>query len=650
VLATRLARAPIALLVTSRTEGADAVQRLARASPDEPVVVELGELSADDTAMLVTGLLGGSASPSLVSGIETRTRGNPLFVQEVLASLRETDALVAAAQGWTLRRGHSLDEVPGTIERVLAARIDLLPRPAAGLLQTAAVIGREVRIPLLDEVSDLDPATVDELVSVLADRGFVHIRPDSGPQIRDLTHTVPPPTDSRRVQTRAVFHHALVVDVAYQRLLRRDRQRLHHAVLSAAERRYGGGEDMIGILAHHAYHAGIGTLALPYLTAAAERAAQLFANDEARTQWGRAIQLAGTEPATHTAMVRMKLELAGLETHVGNNETALALYDEARADHAGLDAWFGRARTLRALGRYDEVLELLDELESSEADLQAGDQGAIAHLRGLTLAVTGRTAEGIAELKRAVTILEPVDPRGHAYAMLELARYEQLLEMGPESVAHARQATAVFEEQQHLPGLATALRVLGGALGEAQTDPGDPAQTVEVEDLLRRALAVARQIGNAEEEGAGLINLGFMLQRADRLEEAVTCYTEALSAFEQCGIKGGIACAYCNLADVLQELDRPAEAADAANAGLAVAEQIGHVSWIAGARIGLANSALAVEDWEGAHAHASEALRVSQQAGLPDRAETANRSIYAAAHQMRTPPPEGSLGPPRGEN
>ena len=48
--------------------------------------------------------------------------------------------------------------MPATVQAVLAARIDRLPPEEKRLLQTAAVIGNEVPLPLLQTIAELPEA------------------------------------------------------------------------------------------------------------------------------------------------------------------------------------------------------------------------------------------------------------------------------------------------------------------------------------------------------------------------------------------------------------------------------------------------------------------------------------------------------------
>ena len=73
-----------------------------------------------------------------------RTEGNPFFLEESVRTLVETRVLVGERGpiGWRSRSRRI--QVPATVQAVLAARIDRLAPEDKRLLQTAAVIGKDV--------------------------------------------------------------------------------------------------------------------------------------------------------------------------------------------------------------------------------------------------------------------------------------------------------------------------------------------------------------------------------------------------------------------------------------------------------------------------------------------------------------------------
>src|SRR4029078_11124996 len=82
-------------------------------------------------------------------------------------------------------------------------------------------------------------------------------------------------------------------------------------------------------------------------------------------------------------------------------------------------------------------------------------------------------------------------------------------------------------------------------------------------ETLEQAQALARRIGNAEEQAASLINLAVTLGQLGEFEAALEADRAALAAFERGGVRRGIACAYCNIASHLVDLARWEEALDA---------------------------------------------------------------------------------------
>src|SRR4029434_8809051 len=84
-----------------------------------------------------------------------RTEGNPFFLEESVRTLVETGMLVGETGAYRLAYALPTVQMHATVQAVLAARIDRLPPEAKHLLQTAAVIGSEVPLPLLQAIAEL---------------------------------------------------------------------------------------------------------------------------------------------------------------------------------------------------------------------------------------------------------------------------------------------------------------------------------------------------------------------------------------------------------------------------------------------------------------------------------------------------------------
>jgi predicted ATPase len=83
------------------------------------------------------------------------TEGNPLFLEESIQTLVETQALTGERGAYRLAKALPHLQVPATVHMVLAARIDRLPVERKRLLQIAAVIGKDVPFNLLQAIVEL---------------------------------------------------------------------------------------------------------------------------------------------------------------------------------------------------------------------------------------------------------------------------------------------------------------------------------------------------------------------------------------------------------------------------------------------------------------------------------------------------------------
>jgi class 3 adenylate cyclase/tetratricopeptide (TPR) repeat protein len=541
-LAAVAEREPLLLYLVGRPEAESVLAEL----PATQHAIRVKGLDEHDVETLIESWLEGPPPQDLASFVGERTGGNPFFVEEILRSLHETGAVAWEDGSWTMRPGWDARALPTTVEEVLAARIDLLSRAAAGVLQTASVIGRRVRIPLLSAVAESTelPEALDQLVA----SGFLNPGEENG-------------------EEAMVFHHALVQDVAYSRLLRRRRQELHRRVAEVAEGLYGAGEDTIDLLARHLYLGGAGAKAVEYLVRAGERARRLFANEEAILHLTRGVEIVRGEPELSGRLPELQLSLGELHELVGNYDQALGLYDEVLAATSDVRAWRGLAATYRKLGKYLDALDVVEQAFKSE-ELKGHDLLPLWLEQGWSLATSGHYDEAVdvlqAGLEAAASRREPIV----AHVRVVLARAQGDGGEFDAALDNALLAKEIFEECADVTGLASTLRVIGGTyLVTGRYD--------EAGETLRRGLELAQRVGSAEEIAACLINLGLVELRRGRLDEAIAFDRQALDVCERVGLEPGRATAYVNLAEKLAHREDYEEALAACEKAVEIAQAIG---------------------------------------------------------------------------
>jgi class 3 adenylate cyclase/tetratricopeptide (TPR) repeat protein len=579
---------PLLLALVCRPEAREQVTSLARERA--ATFVELDPLDQMAIGRLAEGILGGVAPEPLIAFVERRSTGNPFFAQELVRALRDSDALVLGQRGWTIRPGWDERHLPPTIEGVLTARIDLLPRDAAALLQTASAIGRRVRLPLLEAVAD--DGSITRRLDVLVGSGLLDRAEEDG-------------------DAAVVFHHALVQDAAYSRLLRRPRRELHLRIAEVAEALYGSGEHVIDLLARHRYLGGDAN-AVDYLLRAGKRSKKLFANEEAIVHFRRAAELARRAPALAAQLPEILLELADLYELVGNYEAAPQLYEEVRTATGDIRAWRGLASTYRKRGQYRAALHKIDEAIAAE-ELRGVDLTPLWLESGWTLGLSGRYDQAIDVLQAGVEAVAGRREAIDGHLLLELARAEEVDGRLEEALEHALTAQEIFEERSDQRGLASAMRILGsihvtaGRLDESVT-------------ALRRGLELAERVGSVEEVGGCLINIGLVEERRQAFREAIACDRRAIDEFERVGHASGRARGYANLAGHLMLAGEYDEARRWCERTLEFSRAIGHSVTIADAIDTLAAIELRRSNFAEAAKLAEEAADLYVGMGAPPSA------------------------------
>jgi class 3 adenylate cyclase/tetratricopeptide (TPR) repeat protein len=312
---------------------------------------------------LLQTLVGADAElASLRTLLIQRTDGNPFFLEESVRTLVETKALVGERGAYRLAQALSNVQVPATVQATLASRIDRLPSVEKQLLQSAAVIGKDVPFILLRAVADETDAEVRRQLALLQRAEFLY-----------ETRLFPEP--------EYTFKHALTQEVAYGGLLTDRRRAIHGRIVGEIERLHG---DRLGehveTLAHHALRAEMWDKGLAFSRQAAGKAMARWALRDAAIHLERALtaieHLPGTR-ATIEEAIDVRLELRQAVFTLGEVERALALLVEAE--------------------RFAERLG--DEARS----------GLIALYQGMSLFMLGHSDRAEPALERALAVAESTD-------------------------------------------------------------------------------------------------------------------------------------------------------------------------------------------------------------------------------------------------
>jgi tetratricopeptide (TPR) repeat protein len=402
--------------------------------------------------------------------------GNPLFLA----------ALVSA-------QADHADELPRSVEAIIAARVDGLDPDDRRALRRLSVLGDRFDADLLD--------------AALGPHGLSR---DQHERWRRLAEFITIDGDA------FAFRNALVREVAYEGLSFRRRRQLHASVADAID---DADSTAAAQLPGHLLRAERWSDAWIAARAAAERAREDGANAVAGELYDMALRAARRLKLAESDVADAALAAGEVWERAGVWARALRAYEVAAAamrDRNGqLGVTLRRARTHAGAGRYPQALRL--------------------YRRVITAASSGAgTTEALRLLARAHA--------GYAAARLGQGR-------PADAVDHARQAVGLADLASDDATLADAHHLLD----RAHTALGDHAAAAHHRDA---ALPVFAALGDLAAQGTVLHDLGRDAHRAGRLEEALWLYGRSHDARVRAGDVLQVAASANAIGEVLLVLGR----------------------------------------------------------------------------------------------
>jgi adenylate cyclase len=277
----------------------------------------------------------------------------------------------------------------------------------------------------------------------------------------------------------------------------------------------------------------------------------------------------------------------------------MTLYAAVRGATSDVRAWAGMVSTLQKQGRYEEALDIATEAFTRE-ELRGADLTPLWLEQGRCLAIAGRANQAIDVLQAGLEAAASRRTPGVGLLLLQLARAQTLKGNFEEALANGLEAREILQEHGDERGLTTTMRIVGDAYRQlGRLDEGA--------DALEQGLALAERIGNIEEIGGCLINLGIVNMHRELIAEATSSLRRAIEEFERVGHGAGRALSYATLAETLVHAGELEEALEYSHKALELAQSIKHPLATADAIQTIAAIRLRQGDFDEAVARAEEA-------------------------------------------
>ena len=480
-LAEGVEDARVLVLVTSRPDtpggwtAPDSVHALAL-EPLEP-------LQADE---FLDHWLGHSPSlADLKARVAAQSQGVPLYLEESLRTLETTGAIVGSPGCYSLGKADARMALPATVHGLLASRIDALEPGPRRVLMHAAVIGTSVDLGLLRAVSPIPAAELPSALARLEQSGFF-ARSRLLPNL-ELT-----------------FRHALVQEVAYATLTKRERQPLHGRVLHALRRRSDRNlPNRAELIAHHAFYAEDWPLACAYGRRAGRRAEMRCKHFDAGRFYEQALKALDHLP------------------------------DTRRNTQRRIDLWVGIPLVLLPQGR-----QLAGDPLEEARDMALGIDDRIRYARATSLKASFQWVYGVLDGAIALS-RSALDHLGNQGTM-EL-RIQGLMRLGGMLVdkGHFPEAQEKLEQARslalaHAPrarfGLtAVAVAITAAYQGRCLAELGRDEEAVQV---MLHALDIAEGVGHAFSVSSVKVHLALVHIIGERFAEALPLLKDAVTITE----------------------------------------------------------------------------------------------------------------------
>ncbi|MDX2204209.1 MAG: adenylate/guanylate cyclase domain-containing protein [Hyphomicrobiaceae bacterium] len=522
-LAPRVAGMRMLLLVTQRPEAA-----LRLAETPGTIHIGLEPLETEAAEALARSLLGDDISlVPLKQRILQLADGNPLFIEELVQDLKDRGHLAGSSGDYRLAGKVDTQRLPDSIQAVIAARIDQLDGLRKSVLLTAAVIGRDVPVPLLAHMLGKEAHGLAPTLAQL--------------QAADLLR---PEADGQSY----VFKHELIREVAYRSLLVETRRVMHAKAVEFIETRYAERlEEHIDRLADHAFEAQLWAKAVPYQMRSARRALRRGANHEAIAICERAqAALERVPESADRTKAEIDFTLAGIIAlePVGRHQRIANLLTQARDKAKALgDPWRVAAvncQLVVALWRVGQHKAAMAAAASAEeVARKLGDASLIfaaRHNTGIVHHELGNFAAAIAAFRGCLALETPeIDAKRVGWAALpsvvlrtfladslfEAGELDDAARVGEEGIARAELAGHAYSRVQ-INQVRSRIMLAQGQTAEAlEMLAADWRTSVEL-DMVQMHPIIATRLGEAHLAAGDVAAALEVLAQPERLDVPLT--------------------------------------------------------------------------------------------------------------------------------
>jgi tetratricopeptide (TPR) repeat protein len=562
-LARELAQDRVLLVVTYRPEGIDEGSELHAAvagleQREGTASIDLGALERNDVDSIIAAVVSHARTVRALSWpLFSASDGNPYFLIEILAHLKEARSLTQSADGEGAEPAAPIHdvEVPTSIRSLVELRLAGLDDDLKSLLQAAAVQGPEFDASLLAAVTGQKRIRLQKRLASL-ERKHRLVESSGKRAFRFASHGLQRVIYAAMSEESRVEQHALCADA-----------------IGGEEGDWDGARSFAWV--RHMLLADRLEEAADRIPTAMDHAAAQYHATEATSFLER--MLDALAPASHSLRYSVLMRLAALQ---------------------------------HLLGRSDDQREMLGRaLAEAEAIGEAGRSARVLAALASVAWHTGHYAQAEEEATRAIARAEEAgDPDAKARCLYTLGIVSFRRGEFERSAEHLRAALDLQRECGDRRGEAKTLLQLGAAMPEI----GEGDRALETKQA---ALSIVRELGDRRAEGAALNNLGNTYLELERPQEALVCYERSSQIARDLGDLPAEASALYNMGRVFTSEERIDDAKDTLERALDIFRELADPNGEANVLDELGSALAAFGDLQSARRNLEEARDAAERTG-----------------------------------
>ena len=591
-LARNIRKHPILLLGTLRPRESDTLQRVIENMKNEEIVdvMALEKLDIENTISLINRTFSPNDFPgTLAEGLYEQSKGNPLFVIEMLRGMHD-DGSIAELDGKYSLVSESY-QIPTTVEEAVNRRLDVLDPDSMAMVEYVSCIGQRFD-PSLAASNQMmkDPdASLEKLLAsgiLLKKNGTME------------------------------FSHAVFQSVIYNSIGERWKTGHHKNLGEYLEITYADRlDEVIYELARHFSRTKEYKKVSDYCTRAGEKTESSFALEQALSFYKEALAALSKLDVTHAhdSILDILERTGDIQALIGNYDGAIENFLKAKETSNDKKI---KARMLMKVGdahekkgEYDKSLEVLAEARAV-AEEGTAEYGRILFAEGYPYLRKGDYDKAMPLFLQAIETAEEAggdrNDIGNALRAVGII-YHRKGEYD-EAMQYYEKSLAVMEEIGEEYGISAVLN----NIGILYKNKGMLDRALEYQG---RSLEIQEKIGDKQGVAMSLMNTGSAHNTMGEPERALEFYARSLEIQEKIGDKGGAATSLNNIGNVYHNIGELDKAQEFDERSLEIREKIGEKQGVAMSLNNIGERYLENGEFDRAQEHYEKSLAIFIEIG-----------------------------------